>query len=93
VTPVPPAQKARVEQQSKARAAAAPQQPTVDDLRKQLQEAMAALEKGKEPLPGERLGNVGGGSRLTEAYFARQKGLEEAVEAARKQLNDLQTRK
>lgn len=50
---------------------------------KQLKDAEAAREAGKEPLPGERLGTVSGASRLTDAYWERQKRLEEAVEAAR----------
>ena len=88
VTGLTPEEKARAEQQSRQRAqaakAAASGQKNVEEARKRLQEAEAAREKGKEPLPNERLGMAGGGSRLTEAYFARQKSLEEAVEAARK---------
>jgi hypothetical protein len=49
-----------------------------------LQKAEAAREAGKEPLPGERLGTAGGASRLTDDYWKRQKKLEEAVEAARR---------
>lgn len=37
----------------------------------ELVRAETALRKGRTPLGGERLGNVGGGSRLTEAYFER----------------------
>ena len=55
-----------------------------DDPRKALQDAEAAREAGKEPLPGERLGLKGGGSRLTDEYYERQKTLDAAVEAARK---------
>jgi len=33
---------------------------------------------------------VGGASRLTDAYWERQKKLEEAVEAARKRLDEAQ---
>lgn len=62
------------------------------DRRQQLQEALrraeADLAAGKEPLPGERIGTAGGGSRLTEAYFARQKQLEAAVEQARRSLEE-----
>lgn len=45
--------------------------------------AEKALRKGREPLPGERVGLAGGGSRLRAGYFDRQKGLEQAVQAAR----------
>jgi len=51
-----------------------------------LHDAETALTMGKEPQPGERIGTVSGASRLNDAYFARQKKLEEAVEAARDNL-------
>ena len=51
-----------------------------------LHDAETAREMGKEPQPGERIGTVSGASRLTDGYFARQKKLEEAVEAARQNL-------
>src|SRR5262245_23418914 len=50
-----------------------------------LTKAGAALEAGKEPLPGERLGTAGGATRLTDDYWKRQKKLEEAVESARRE--------
>src|SRR5690348_11212075 len=69
---------------------------------KAVSDAEAALEQGKEPLPGERIGTagagtnrkggpggggtVGGDSRLTDAYWERQKKLEKAVETARAEL-------
>lgn len=37
---------------------------------------------GVEPLPGERRGKVGGGSRLTQEYFDRQARLEQFVRQA-----------
>lgn len=51
-----------------------------------LQEAEAARDGGKEPLPSERIGIAGGGSRLNESYDARQRQLEAAVERARRDL-------
>ena len=42
----------------------------------------------REPLPGERSGNVGATSRLNEAYFQRVAGLEKAVADAKKELDD-----
>ena len=38
--------------------------------------------------PDGRIGIKGGGTRPTEAYFERVKGLEEAVDSAQKQLDD-----
>jgi hypothetical protein len=49
-----------------------------------LREAEAARDAGKEPLATERLGTAGGTSRITEAYWDRQRKLEEAVEQARR---------
>ena len=51
-----------------------------------LHDAEVALEMGKEPQPNERIGTVKGASRLNDAYFERQKKLEDAVEAARDNL-------
>lgn len=77
------------------RAGATSQQPdlvTADaDVRTaqtNLEQARAALEAGREPQPGERIGTAGGASRLTDAYQQRLKGLEDAVAAAQKQLDD-----
>lgn len=49
-----------------------------------LQRAEARRDQGAEPTPGERTGNINGGSRLNDNYFARQKALERQVEAARR---------
>lgn len=93
-TGLTPEEKARAEKQARQRtqaaAAAASGQTSVDAARKQLQQAEAARDGGKEPLPNERQGIAGGGSRLNEAYEARQKSLEAAVEAARKKLAEAQ---
>ena len=59
-----------------------------EEARRALKNAEAARDAGKEPLAGEREGNVGGGSRLTEAFFARQKSLEDAVAAARRRVEE-----
>ena len=56
--------------------------------RKGIEVAERALEVGREPLPGERSGNVGATSRLNEAYFQRVAGLEKAVADAKKELDD-----
>lgn len=44
-----------------------------------LEDARKRQQAGAEPLPGERTGNVGGGSRLNEAYWARQQALADEV--------------
>jgi hypothetical protein len=53
-----------------------------------LRMAEADREAGIEPLPGERLGIVGRGTRLSEAYWRRQQILEEHVEVARQNLKN-----
>ena len=55
------------------------------------EDALAAAEKalaaGREPLPGERVATVDGGSRLSEEHFERVKGLENDVRAAKERLD------
>ena len=58
-----------------------------------LRDAEAAKAAGAEPLPGERIGTAGGKSRLTEAYFERQKKLEDAVSSARRNLDQARSGK
>jgi hypothetical protein len=89
---ITPKEKARAEQLSRPAVAnaAASRARDIENARNQVEQAEAAREAGKEPLPGERLGLKGGGSRLTDAYQERQKSLDDAVTAARKRLNDLQ---
>ncbi len=55
----------------------------LNEARTRLAAAERQLTDGKEPLPGERTGNVGGGSRLNEAYWQRQSANEAAVAQAR----------
>jgi hypothetical protein len=87
-------EKARAEQYARERAAAqasaSASQRKVDEARDQLRQAEAAREAGKEPLPTERVGIAGGGSRLSDAYHDRQKRLEDNVLRARKQLSELE---
>ena len=52
-----------------------------------LAQAQAQVDAGKEPLPGERTGNVGGSSRLNEAYWARQAENKDAVAKAQARLD------
>jgi hypothetical protein len=62
-------------------------QEKIRQAERRLADAKSALENGKEPLPGERIGTAGGASRLTEAYFQRQAANERAVEKAQKDLD------
>lgn len=48
----------------------------------ELDTAKAKLESGREPVAGDRTGTATGGSRLNDAYWARQKANEAAVDAA-----------
>jgi len=54
-----------------------------------LRQAEAARAAGTEPFPGERVGTAGGASRLNDAYYARQKKLDEAVQNAQRNLDQL----
>jgi len=59
----------------------------VDAATQALAQAKAQLASGKEPLPGERTGTAGGGSRLNEAYWERQKANEQGVANAQSRLD------
>ena len=56
-----------------------------------LRNAEAARAAGKEPLASERIGTAGGGSRITDAYYERQKKLDADVEQARRELEQLRS--
>ena len=60
---------------------------------KAVTDAEAALIAGREPREGERTGTASGASRLNDAYWARQKVLENAVEDARRNLEAVRGRK
>jgi Domain of unknown function (DUF4124) len=77
----------RANASSTKRAEAGNTAQTQEDAAAALARAKEQLEKGKEPLPGERLGTAGGGSRLTDAYWARQRANEQAVKNAEARLN------
>ena len=57
-------------------------------LERELSVAKRKLELGREPLPGERLGLAGGGSRLTPEYEARIAGMERDVAALEAKLKN-----
>ena len=53
-----------------------------------LKEAQDALANGQEPLAGERSGTASGRSRLNDAYDQRMQSLQQAVDDARKELDE-----
>lgn len=90
-TVLTPAEKKAVDQRLQQRAAQEEAwRKQLEAAYAQLKKAEAAREAGKEPLPGERIGTATGASRLTDEYWARQKSLEAAVEAARKRVEELE---
>lgn len=58
----------------------------IEAAERAVQVAKRRLELGREPLPGERLGLAGGGSRLSPDYEARVAGLEREVADAESRL-------
>jgi hypothetical protein len=84
-----PQEQQQVQQLDARRKQDADRQDQIAQAEQALQEAEAALAGGTEPLPGERHGTAGGGSRLSEAYFARQQALQAAVDAAHKRLEEV----
>jgi hypothetical protein len=66
-------------------------QASLQEARVRLETAERSLMTGKEPLPGERTGNVGGGSRLNESYWQRQAANEAQVAQARADVRQAET--
>jgi len=66
----------------------AAQRDRISALEDKLEAAKKKLADGKEPLPGERKGIVGAGTRLTDDYWARQKANQQAVDNAQRALDD-----
>ena len=59
----------------------------IRDATEKLQIEESTLDSGREPRGDEWVGNAGGGTRLTQAYFERLKMLEDRVAAARARLD------
>ena len=72
--------------------AAAPPAST-ETLERELAIAKRQLELGREPLPGERRGLAGGGSRLTPEYEARIAAMEREVAATEAKLKNAYDRR
>ena len=60
----------------------------VANLERELAVAKRKLELGREPLPGERRGLAGGGSRLTPEYESRIAAMEREVAATEAKLKN-----
>lgn len=58
----------------------------VNDAISKLQHAEAELQSGSEPTGADRIGKVGGGTRLRESYFQRVEKLQHAVDKAKLEL-------
>ena len=82
---VPPATDAPAADNRAQRLREATQQ--VDAATQALAQARARLADGKEPLEGERTGTASGGSRLNDAYWARQAANEKGVADAQARLD------
>jgi hypothetical protein len=57
---------------------------TEAQMEAKLRDMEVEREKAKEPLPGERIGTASGGSRFTDAYWDRQKRLDQNMDSVRK---------
>jgi len=66
----------------------APAPDNIPALERELAIAKRKLELGREPLPGERRGLAGGGSRLTPEYEARIAGMERDIAAIEAKLKN-----
>jgi len=86
-----PREQETLKQMEKARAQREAGQDKVRAAEQALRDAETARAAGKEPLASERIGIAGGGTRLSETYFDRQRKLEEAVEKARRELDQLRS--
>ncbi|MCE1242308.1 DUF4124 domain-containing protein [Oryzomicrobium sp.] len=99
VTPEQSAEAQRRLQQEKAEAAQGDARQerfdaSYDALKAAEQNLEAARQRqkdGEEPLPGERVGNVGGTSRLRESYFQRQEQLKADVQRAERKVEALRS--
>jgi hypothetical protein len=88
-----PREQETLKEMEKARQQREGGQDKVQAAEQALRDAEAARAAGKEPFAGERIGTAGGASRLNEAYYDRQRKLEEAVTKARRELDQARSGK
>jgi hypothetical protein len=86
-----PREQDALQEMEKARQQREGGQEKVTAAEQALRNAEAARAAGKEPMASERIGTAGGASRLSETYYDRQRKLEEAVEKARRELDQLRS--
>lgn len=87
----PPGAQGGVEEDARTRQRTEVSADRLREAEERVRKAEVALANGKEPLPGERTGIAGGGSRLNDSYWARQKQLREDLVKARDDLNRLRS--
>lgn len=83
----PPGAAGKVEEMAARRERDQGRQERRREAEEAVRRAEAAVANGKEPLPSERIGTAGGGSRLNDSYWARQKKLQQDLVKARDALN------
>jgi len=88
-----PREQDALQEMEKARQQREAGQDKVTEAAQALKDAEAARDSGKEPRENERIGTAGGTSRLTDSYFERQRALQEAVEQARRKLDEARSGK
>jgi hypothetical protein len=86
-----PREQDALQEMEKARQQREGGQEKVTAAEQALRNAEAARAAGKEPMASERIGTAGGASRLSETYYDRQRKLEETVEKARRELDQLRS--
>jgi hypothetical protein len=64
----------------------------IETAEENLRKAEQARRQGLEPGGADRAGNAKGGTRLSDSYWERQGKLEEAVEKAKQELDQLRTK-
>ncbi|NMM37249.1 MAG: hypothetical protein HHJ09_07020 [Glaciimonas sp.] len=60
----------------------------ISDVTRELEKAKVAAAEGVTPHAGERRGIKGGHSRLSQAYWERQRALHQTIDDARESLDD-----
>jgi hypothetical protein len=85
----PPPSSSGVSERARARSAAiSAADAEVREARQAVDQARERLQQGVEPLPGERVGNANGTSRLREEYFDRVQQLEQDLKDALARLDE-----
>jgi Domain of unknown function (DUF4124) len=86
-----PREAAALQEMEKARANREVSEERVRAAEQALKKAETDRLAGRDPLSDERIGTAGGTSRLTDSYFERQKKLEDDVQKARRELEQIRT--